>query len=116
MAEAYRVLKPRGYLVLADILFHRLPGNIRPYVPVENYVPDEGAYRQEFLAAGFTSVITVDATQACCQEYLRHTLRWAMRQLRARRISLVDYLRLISLPLVGPLMIKHYLLAAAYKA
>ncbi len=116
LAEAYRVLKPDGHLVLADILFHRLPGNIRPYVPVENFVGDEGAYRQELLASGFTSVKTVDATRTCWQGYLRHTRSWAMRQLRARQIPLIDYLRLMIIPLVGPFLVKRYLLAAARKA
>jgi MPBQ/MSBQ methyltransferase len=116
LAEAYRILKPGGVLVLADIFFNRLPGNHRPFVPRQNFVRDEAAYRQEFQDVGFDRVETMDATQACWRGHIQYTQRWAWRRFRSRRISLVNYLRMMVMPMVGPLLVRRYLLAAAYKA
>lgn len=115
LEEAYRILKPGGYLVLTDILLRRSPENRRPYMPTENYLPDERAYRLEMLAAGFSSLEILDATQACWHGCLLNLQHWAMHRLRVGQISTIDFLRLLSVMLVCSFIVRRYLLIAAQK-
>lgn len=73
LAEAFRVLRPGGRLVLSDVLFRRLAQFLtRRKHPQENYVADLQAYKAQFLAAGFTRVEIEDATEAVWVNYCEH--------------------------------------------
>jgi MPBQ/MSBQ methyltransferase len=115
LEEAYRILKPGGYLVLTDILLRRSPENSRPYMPTENYLPDERAYRAQMLAAGFSGLEILDATQACWHGCLLNLQHWAMHRLRVGQIGPIDFLRLLCVILVCSFIVRRYLLIAAQK-
>jgi SAM-dependent methyltransferase len=42
VAEAYRVLKPGGSVVLSDVLLRRVPGRWQQYIPQANVIDDRG--------------------------------------------------------------------------
>jgi len=58
LAEAFRVLKPGGVLVLSDILFRAMPKAVfeASRVPAANHVADISAYRARFEAAGYGAI------------------------------------------------------------
>lgn len=85
LAEACRVLKPGGALVLSDILFRRLPASFsdRLGVPKGNLVADIPAYRAQFASAGFGEVEVEDATDHCLGGFRRNLVAWPAAE-RAR--------------------------------
>lgn len=57
-AEAWRLLRPGGYLVLSDLMMARRA----PLMPPENYVPSLAAYAQQMTSAGYAQVQVEDLT------------------------------------------------------
>ncbi|TIS97818.1 cyclopropane-fatty-acyl-phospholipid synthase family protein [Mesorhizobium sp.] len=78
VAEAFRVLKPGGALVLSDILFRGFTSAIsdRLGVPKANLVADIASYRSLFGVAGFQDVKVEDATDNCLGGFRRSLVAW----------------------------------------
>jgi SAM-dependent methyltransferase len=105
LAEAFRVLKPGGYVVLSDMLFHQMPSFLRPFAPDYSRIPTENQidrtrYEQLLAHLGFELVAIDNALQRtlvpCSKAFFRHTLRDYLSIKRWPRILWTEY----PLPLV----------------
>ncbi len=80
-AEALRVLKPGGHLVLSDILLSREAEERRKYRFVENYLESPEHYEKALRDCGFTDLRVEDATEACVHGSFRHLVTFSHRKL-----------------------------------
>jgi SAM-dependent methyltransferase len=111
--EAYRVLKPDGYLLLSDMLYDHGGGLEDVLVPPENRLSDVAAYRALFAAIPFTAVHIEDARDVCWNAYCSHLTAWGRERLAHGEITTRD-MELIEKN-VSTLRVRHYLLATAQK-
>ncbi len=75
LAEAYRVLKPGGRLVLSDVLMSREAEEQRPFRIAANYVENPAAYEKLLQRAGFGPVEVIDATEKCWHGFYWYVVR-----------------------------------------
>ncbi|MFZ2103687.1 MAG: methyltransferase domain-containing protein [Oricola sp.] len=121
LAEALRVLKPGGVLVLSDILLRAVPDWFAAagQVPPANLVASVEEYRAGLEGAGFTDVEIRDETDACLNSFRRSLVAWPGAEYRAgrskldRRIATELVCRLVS-GYFG-LVCRTYLLVSAKK-
>lgn len=108
--EAWRVLKPGGRLVLADVLHG--PWGERVAATVRNYVGSVDEYRASLRRAGFEEAEIIDATEECWRRYYAYYWRWALGRLLAEwTFDPVEALIAVRLNL----SVRRYLLVAASK-
>ena len=95
LREACRVLKPGGWLTLSGILSPQPSSRTqrRLHRVEENCVATLDDYRQRFLAASFSQVQMVNATENCWEGFKRHLQRWPKEERAAGRLSWGDYWR-----------------------
>jgi glyoxylase-like metal-dependent hydrolase (beta-lactamase superfamily II)/SAM-dependent methyltransferase len=92
IAEAFRVLKPGGRLILSD----RLSDPARPQANTpwaSNLTTGPEQYRNSYLEAGFERLEIVDTTSECEIGYKRHRLALLRGALAAGRVGLPAFYR-----------------------
>jgi SAM-dependent methyltransferase len=115
LAEAVRVLKPGGRLLITDILVSREAERTKPYRREANYLEGPAAYRALAREVGFADCDVVDATVPCwhgCYWYAVRHFHERFLKAEIDQKALEDRLRLSYRRLEE---ITHYLLAAFVK-
>ena len=121
LREAFRILRPGGWLVFSDEI------NPKPfswqerygYLPKANHLVGPGDLRQRIERAGFQSVKVTDATDECWRPF-RDNLRRFPRERREKGvISFLEYLRELSFvwgsSIALDLWVRRYLLCSAQR-
>ncbi|NIS62313.1 MAG: methyltransferase domain-containing protein [Proteobacteria bacterium] len=115
LQEAYRVLKPRGYLVLTDILLTEWGERYNPLRPDKDGVGDLHEYSWLYRHAGFQSVEVIDATKECWEGCYKNLARYSYERLLRGEIDTKIY-RDIAVNIFRKLpTTQYYLLVAARK-
>ncbi len=116
LKEAYRVLKPGGELVVADILFHTQPKSFDKILSKQELYRDIGEYRALWEDCGFRNVTCEDVTRSCVQGFIDYTRGRALRHLLTGRAKggLFRYLLRFADKMAG-LPMTAYVLAHASK-
>ena len=89
--DAWRILRPGGFLVISDILFHNATWIGAWMMPTANIVSDLKSYRSLFTCAGFPDAKVVDATEECWNAFCRHHMRWTEIDFRAGKTDEKSY-------------------------
>ncbi|WP_424102262.1 methyltransferase domain-containing protein [Moorena producens] len=116
LQEAWRVLKPGGHLVLADIIFESTQWVGEWLVPLKNNVRNMEEYKDTYLQAGFKQVELIDVTNQSWGEYCRRMMSWLQDQFSAEKVDEPTFRQYMTV-YDGMLnsSVKHYLMASAKK-
>lgn len=113
--EAYRVLKPGGYLVLSDILMNREAERRRKYRTEKNYVKDPEEYKKIMNQTGFNNVEIVDVTESCWEGHFWNVVNYLNEKFFSKQCDGCQlYKQLERTYRVVP-DIEYYILASAQK-
>jgi len=115
LREAYRVLKPGGWLMLSDMLYTREAETKSLVLHPKNYVAGPGAYRDLLKGAGFEAARVVDATDACLLRCNEHFIRYAHSRFLDDELEPAAFRGLMANRLALLLRVRSYILAGARK-
>jgi ubiquinone/menaquinone biosynthesis C-methylase UbiE len=118
LKEAYRVLKPQGYLVLTDVLLtewgkkHKLW-----WIDAANAgVSDLQEYTELYQRLGFLGIQVIDATKECWQGYYTNLARYCCGKLDEREFEVTVFNKIAVNIFRKIPATRYYLLVAARKA
>jgi MPBQ/MSBQ methyltransferase len=117
LQEAWRVLKPGGKLILADLIFDTTKYFGDLIVP-ENIVKDKDiqAYQHLYQQAGFQQLELVDATDACWKTHYRDLKSWIEMELQTGKIDAAAYqMNMVAIDALLDSSSLDYLLVSAQK-
>ena len=115
LVEAFRTLKPGGFLILSDILTNREAEKRLPYRTEENYVKELTEYETLFEEIGFDNIQIVDATEECWHGCFWNQVKTAHEKLLAKEINLSTMHAYLEKAYRMVDDIEYYVLAAACK-
>lgn len=87
LAEAHRVLRPGGYFVVSDILFHPGAEAAGPMLHAQNWMPGPAAYKRLLLNLGFQNVRVINATEECARRFDRYIFNYVFKKLQSKEID-----------------------------
>ncbi len=82
LAEAWRVLRPGGHLVLSDLLMSREMEGRLEFRHVENYLVGPEEYARLLAEMGYVETQMDDVTRLCIDPYYRNVLRFLHDKMR----------------------------------
>jgi cyclopropane fatty-acyl-phospholipid synthase-like methyltransferase len=114
LTEAWRVLRPGGALVLADILFHQQPRAFSKVLRDQEIHRTIGEYQARIEHHGFVDVRCEDSTRACWRGFVEHLKKRALHGVLTRAIDARTFERLVAFAReVGELPVSAYVLTSA---
>lgn len=117
LEESYRVLKPGGQIVVADMIFNGEPTAFRKVLAGQECYSDLSQYRGLWEACGFSDVIVDDITQPSWRAFTEHYKNTALHELLRKRIDTEEFNRLIRfVRKIETLPVLAYVIATARKS
>jgi MPBQ/MSBQ methyltransferase len=87
LQESWRVIKPDGEIVVADMVFNGEPKAFRKVLAGQECYDEISAYRALWEACGFVDVTIEDITQASWRSFTEHFKSQLLRELLEKRID-----------------------------
>lgn len=118
LREAFRVLKPGGYLVTSDLFLDRKSESGELTVGFRtpnNFVENPAQYEQLYRRIGFTDVEVVDATAQCAWPYFNHLLRFLVDRFESGKLDRKAFVFSVQRAMWAMKATCYYVLAAARK-
>jgi MPBQ/MSBQ methyltransferase len=116
LSEAWRVLKPGGEIVVADMVFNDEPRAFRKVLAGQELYADLPAYGALWQECGFPDVLMEDITTASLRAFVSHFRSKALAELLRKQIDVATFNRLLAF--VGDiekLPVLAYVIASARK-
>jgi MPBQ/MSBQ methyltransferase len=113
--EAFRVLKPGGDLVMADVLISKVSWQKRPHMPVANFIESLDEYREVIRSAGFSNFEIHDVTRQCWEGGFWSIFRFAHEKFLKGVISSEQLFTFLDRVYQLCVDLRHYVLVRATK-
>lgn len=114
LAEASRILRPGGVLMIADILFEAgaWPGSWS--VPAENHLSGPDVYRQLLRSMRFEEIQIEDATEPCWKSFCLNLMKWLEQEQDTIDGSILNLWKAATRELISAA--RYYLLISAIRS